>query len=104
VCEPKYEEVAGGWRRLHNEELHNFYDSLIIVVVVIIIMAIKLRRKRWVRHKGCIREMRNAYKILVKGCEGRDHTEDLGVYGRIKTGLILGNRVRKCRLDSYDSG
>jgi hypothetical protein len=22
---PKREEVAGGWRRLHNEELHNFY-------------------------------------------------------------------------------
>jgi hypothetical protein len=21
------EEVAGGWRRLHNEELHNVYDS-----------------------------------------------------------------------------
>jgi hypothetical protein len=20
---PKWEEVAGGWRRLHNEELHN---------------------------------------------------------------------------------
>jgi hypothetical protein len=22
---PKSEEVAGGWRRLHNEELHNLY-------------------------------------------------------------------------------
>jgi hypothetical protein len=22
---PKREEVAGCWRRLHNEELHNFY-------------------------------------------------------------------------------
>jgi hypothetical protein len=22
---PKREEVAGGWRRLHNEELHNLY-------------------------------------------------------------------------------
>jgi len=22
---PKREEVAGGWRRLHNEELHNKY-------------------------------------------------------------------------------
>jgi hypothetical protein len=25
---PKREEVAGGWRRLHNEELHNLYVSL----------------------------------------------------------------------------
>jgi hypothetical protein len=24
---PRREEVAGGWRRLHNEELHNFYAS-----------------------------------------------------------------------------
>jgi hypothetical protein len=24
---PKREEVAGGWRRLHNEELHNLYGS-----------------------------------------------------------------------------
>jgi hypothetical protein len=24
---PKREEVAGGWRRLHNEELHNLYSS-----------------------------------------------------------------------------
>jgi hypothetical protein len=24
---PKREEVAGGWRRLHNEELHNLYVS-----------------------------------------------------------------------------
>jgi hypothetical protein len=26
---PKREEVAGGWRRLHNEELHNLYTSLL---------------------------------------------------------------------------
>jgi len=25
---PKREEVKGGWRRLHNEELHNLYASL----------------------------------------------------------------------------
>jgi len=24
---PKREEVAGGWRRLHNEELHNLHAS-----------------------------------------------------------------------------
>jgi hypothetical protein len=31
---PKREEVAGGWRRLHNEELHNLYASLNIVRVI----------------------------------------------------------------------
>jgi len=25
--EPKTEEVAGGWRTLHNEELHNLYTT-----------------------------------------------------------------------------
>jgi hypothetical protein len=27
ISGPKREEVAGDWRRLHNEELHNFYTS-----------------------------------------------------------------------------
>jgi hypothetical protein len=27
ISEPKREEVAGGWRRLHNEELYNLYAS-----------------------------------------------------------------------------
>jgi hypothetical protein len=32
---PKREEVKGGWRRLHNEELHNLYISPDIVRVII---------------------------------------------------------------------
>jgi hypothetical protein len=27
----KGDEVTGGWRRLHTEELHNFYSSLSII-------------------------------------------------------------------------
>jgi hypothetical protein len=38
---PKWEEVAGKWRRLHNEELHNFYTSPNIVRVI------KSRKLRW---------------------------------------------------------
>jgi hypothetical protein len=30
---PKMEEVVGGWRRLHNEELHNLYASSNIIKV-----------------------------------------------------------------------
>jgi hypothetical protein len=26
---PKRDEVIGGWRKLHNEELHNLYCSII---------------------------------------------------------------------------
>jgi hypothetical protein len=33
IFEPKREEVAGGWRRLHNEELHNFLASANIIKV-----------------------------------------------------------------------
>jgi hypothetical protein len=55
----KREEGVGGWRRLHNEEHHNFDTSPNIIVVV------KSRIMRW---EGCVapmREMRNAYSILV---------------------------------------
>jgi hypothetical protein len=33
IFEPKWEEVAGDWRRLHDEELHNLYASLSIRVI-----------------------------------------------------------------------
>jgi hypothetical protein len=31
ICGPKRDEVTGGWRKLHNEELHNLYSSLSII-------------------------------------------------------------------------
>jgi hypothetical protein len=31
---PEREEVAGGWRRLHNVELHNLYASSNIIKVI----------------------------------------------------------------------
>jgi hypothetical protein len=31
---PKKEEVMGGWRRLRNEELHNFYVSPNVIRVI----------------------------------------------------------------------
>jgi hypothetical protein len=51
---PKRDEVTGGWRKLHNEELHGLYSSLGIVKVI------KARRMRWAGHvahgggEGCI--------------------------------------------------
>jgi hypothetical protein len=31
---PKRDEVTGGWRKLHNEELHNLYVSQSIIRVI----------------------------------------------------------------------
>jgi hypothetical protein len=41
---PKRDEVTGVWRKLHNEELHNFYSSPSIII------RIKTRRMRWAGH------------------------------------------------------
>jgi hypothetical protein len=38
---PERDEVAGGSRKLHNEELHNLYSSPNIITMV------KSRRMRW---------------------------------------------------------
>jgi hypothetical protein len=41
---PKRDEVTGGWRKLHNEELHRLYSSPSIIRMV------KSRRMRWAGH------------------------------------------------------
>jgi hypothetical protein len=62
---PKRDEVTGGWRKLHNEELRGLYSSPSIVRVV------KARRMRWAGHVARMGEMRGAYNILVGKPEGR---------------------------------
>jgi hypothetical protein len=62
---PEREEVAGGWRRLHNEELHNLYASPVIIRVF------KSRRMRWVGQVAHMGDMRNVYRILVGKPEGK---------------------------------
>jgi hypothetical protein len=49
---PKGEEVAGEWRRLHNEKLHNCTLHQIFRVV-------KSRRMRWAGHVARMGEMSN---------------------------------------------
>jgi hypothetical protein len=62
---PKWEEVAEGWRSLHNEELHDLYTSLNIIKVI------ESRRMRWATYVACMGEMRNVLKILVGDPEGK---------------------------------
>jgi hypothetical protein len=49
---PKRDEVTGGWRKLHNEELHGLYSSPRIVRVI------KARRMRWAGHVAHMEEVR----------------------------------------------
>jgi hypothetical protein len=62
---PEREEVAGGWRRLHDVELHNLYTSLNIIT------AIKSRRMGWAGHITRMGGMRNAYSVSVGTPEGK---------------------------------
>jgi hypothetical protein len=57
--------VKGGWRKLHNEELHNLYSSPSIIRMM------KSRRMRWAGHVARMGEKRNAYRILVGMPEGK---------------------------------
>jgi hypothetical protein len=57
---PKMEEVVGGWRRLHNEELHNLYASAYIISLD------EVKEDEMGGHVAHMGEMRNAYKILVR--------------------------------------
>jgi hypothetical protein len=62
---PKRDEVTGGWRKLHNEELHGLYSSPSIVRVI------KAKTMRWAGHVAHMGEMRGTYNILVGRPEGR---------------------------------
>jgi hypothetical protein len=62
---PKSDEVIGGWRKLHNEELHGLCSSPSIIRVI------KARKKRWVGHVARMGEVRGANNILVGKPEGR---------------------------------
>jgi hypothetical protein len=54
----KRDEVTGGWRKLHNEELHNLYSSPSIIRMI------NSMRTRDTRHVARMGEMRNAYRIV----------------------------------------
>jgi hypothetical protein len=83
----KREKVVGVWRRLHNEELHNFYTSLNII------RTIKSGMMGWVGKVPRTGEVRNTV-FWVENLQG-DHSEDLGVDGKIILKWILRGIVWK---------
>jgi hypothetical protein len=62
---PKRDGVTGGWRKLHNEELHNLYSPPSINRIT------KPRRMRWAGHVARMGEKRNVYRLLVGKPEGK---------------------------------
>jgi len=71
IFEAKREEVVGGWRRLHNEELHNLYASSDIIRII------TSGRIKWAGHVTRMAEMRNEPRILVGESE---EMKPLGTY------------------------
>jgi len=65
IFRPMSDEVAGEWRRLHNEELIDLYSSPNIVRVI------KSRRMRWAGHVARMGEDRGVYMVLVGKPEGK---------------------------------
>jgi hypothetical protein len=65
ILGPKRDEVTGEWRKLHNEELRNWYSSPDII------RQVKSRRMRWAGHVARMGEKRKVYKVLVGKSEGK---------------------------------
>jgi hypothetical protein len=61
---PKRDEVIGGWRKLHSEELHNLYCSPSIIRII------KSKRMRWA---GRVERMRRR-GMHFGGKAGRNET------------------------------
>jgi hypothetical protein len=62
---PKRDGVMVGWRKLHNEELHDLYPSPSVIRII------KSRRMRWAGHVAPMEEERNVYRLLVGNPEGK---------------------------------
>jgi hypothetical protein len=62
---PKRDEVTGGWRKLHNEELHDLYSTPNTERVI------KSRIMGWAGHVARLGEERGAYRVLVGTTEGK---------------------------------
>jgi hypothetical protein len=58
IFEQKRDEMTGGWRKLHSEEIHNVCSSSNIIRMI------KLGT-RWAGNLACMEEKRNAFRVLV---------------------------------------
>jgi hypothetical protein len=59
------DEVTGGWRKLHNEELRDLYSSPSII------MLLKSRRMRWAGHVARMGRRGTRIMLFVRKPEGK---------------------------------
>jgi hypothetical protein len=59
TSEQNTNEVTGGWRKLHNEELQTLYTLPSIIITI------QSRRMKWGGHAACMGMKINAYRVLV---------------------------------------
>jgi hypothetical protein len=72
---PKRNEVTGGWRKLHNEELHNLYSSPSIIRMI------ESRRMIWAGHVARMGRRGMQIGYWWESQKERDHWEDQDVGG-----------------------
>jgi hypothetical protein len=65
---PKKDEVIGGWRKVHEKELHNMYSSPSIIRMI------KSRRMRSVGHVAGTVDNRIAYKDIGRKARRKETT------------------------------
>jgi hypothetical protein len=65
ISGPKRDGMKGGWRKLHNEELHNLYSSSSIIRII------KSRRMWLAGHVARMGEKRSVYRLMVGKPEGK---------------------------------
>jgi hypothetical protein len=70
---PKRDEVMGGWRELHDEDLHDLYFSPIGMI--------KSRRMRWAGHVACMGQRGMHIGYWWESQKERDHWEEKDVGG-----------------------
>jgi hypothetical protein len=66
---PKRDEVTGGWRKLHNEELRDLYSSPSIIRII------KSRRMRWAVHVSRMGE-KKCVQVIGGKARGKETTRN----------------------------
>jgi hypothetical protein len=68
VFGPERDKITGGWRKVHNEEFHNFPSSPHLI------RRIKSKRMKWIKHVAYMGEKGHAFIGLVGKAEGKTWT------------------------------